>query len=104
MSGRITLPGKYLSEAVFARFDFTSQLAVGETISSASVTASVWSGTDPSPSAIVSGAASISGAVVRQLIIQGVLGVVYELLCTAITSLGQSIEISAYQAVVPDLP
>ena len=33
----------------------------------------------------------------------GVLGVIYELLCIVTTSLGQTLEISAYLAIIPDL-
>ena len=103
MSSRITLAGKYLGETITEKFDFTSLLAAGETISTQTVTASVYSGTDASPSAIVSGSASASGAIVSQKITAGTLGVVYELLCTITTSAGQTLLLSAYLPVVPDL-
>lgn len=84
-------------------FDFTSALGSGETISTQSVAASVYSGTDASPSSIVSGSASASGAVVSQKITAGVVGVIYELACTITTSAGQTLVISGYLAVIPDL-
>jgi hypothetical protein len=84
-------------------FDFTSDLAVGETISTQAVAASVYSGTDASPSSIVSGAASASGAVVTQKITGGVLGVIYQLLCTITTSLGQTLQKSAFLTIVRPL-
>lgn len=103
MSGRISIPPKYVGETAVVKFDFTSLLAVGETISTESVAASVYSGTDSAPSLIVSGSASASGNVVSQKVTAGVLGVVYELLCTITTSLSQTLELSGYLAVVPGL-
>jgi len=84
--------------------DFISRLSSGETIASASVAASVYSGTDPNPSALISGAASVNGSQVTQLVTGGALGNIYELAYTAITSLGQTLVITGYFAVVPDLP
>lgn len=100
---RIILEGKLLGETVLETFDFTSRLSAAETISTATVTASVYSGTDASPSSIVSGSATISGQTVTQLITAGTLGVIYSLLCTITTSLGQTCELAAYLAVVDDL-
>lgn len=88
-------------------FDFLSDLAIGETISTKVVAASVFSGTDASPSSLVSGAASSSGTVVTQLIdgiVGGVLGVVYELACTITTSGGQTLRQTGYLSLIPDLP
>jgi hypothetical protein len=99
---RITLEGKLTSETVSTVFDFISRLAVGETISTQVVTASVYSGTDAAPSAIVSGSATASGTQVTQKITAGVLGVMYKLLCTITTSAGQTLSLSAFLAIVPD--
>lgn len=100
---RVILQGKLANETVIETFDFTSRLSAGETISSASVAASVYSGTDSNPSAIVSGASTISGQKVTQAITSGTLGVTYELLCTATTSLLQVLQLSAYLTITPDL-
>lgn len=78
-------------------------LGAGETISTQSVAASVYSGTDASPSSIISGSASASGAVVSQKITAGVVGVLYELACTITTSAGQTLVLTGYLAVLPDL-
>ncbi len=99
---RITLDAKQVSETVNEVFDFTSQIAVGETLSTAVVTATTYSGTDASPSAIVSGSASISGAQVTQAITAGTLGVVYLLTCTVTTSLSQTLTLNAFLPVIPD--
>lgn len=77
-------------------FDFTSGLASDETISSASTAATTYSGTDATPSAIISGAASISGSQVTQTITDGVIGVTYLLKCSVTTSLGYQLERSGY--------
>ena len=103
VSGQVIFDPKYVGETKLFQFDFTSDLAIGETISTQTVTASVYSGTDGSPSAIISGIASASGAIVSQKVTGGVLGVTYELLCTITTSLGQTVEKSAYLAVAPEL-
>lgn len=104
MATRTELPPKLLGESINVQFDFSSRLGTSETISTKSVVASVLSGTDASPSAIISGAASSSGAVVTQLVIGGVLGVLYKLLATVTTSGGQTLQMAAYLAIAPDLP
>jgi len=103
MSSRAIFDPKLLGETQVLSFDFTSELAIGETINSQTVVATTYSGTDASPSSIISGSASSSGAVVSQKVTGGVLGVMYELLCTITTSLGQTQQQSGFLAVVPDL-
>jgi hypothetical protein len=97
---RSILGGKRASETRNEVFDFTSSLAAGETISSASTAATVYSGTDANPG-VVSGSAAISGAKVTQKLTAGVVGVVYELVCTATTSLGQVLPRVAYLVIAP---
>lgn len=103
MGSRVTFGAKYAGETVLLPFDFTSRLSPGETISTEAVTASVYSGSDPTPNGIVQGAPSVSGAIVKQAITGGVVGVVYELLCTVTTSLSQTLELSGYLPLVTDL-
>lgn len=92
---------KNAAETEVFTFDFSSLLADGETISGTpTVAATVASGTDPNASAIVSGAAQVSGAEVTQLITAGVSGVTYTLTCTANTSLGQVLVLAGDVAVV----
>lgn len=99
---RIVLEGKLANETVIETFDFTSRLSAAETISTASVAATVYSGTDSSPSSIISGSSTISGQKVTQKITAGTLGVVYKLLCTITTSLGQTLQLVAFLAIPPD--
>lgn len=100
--GRIITQSKKTGEVILVQFDFLSRLASGETISTQSVAASVYSGVDASPSAIINGAASVSGTtIVQQSITGGVLGCIYALLCTITTSLGQTIQMSTLLAIEP---
>lgn len=99
---RVILPAKLLGETVSEVFDFTSRLAPAETISTQSVGAVTYSGTDASPSSIISGSASASGQKVTQKITGGVLGVTYLLLCVITTSAGQTLELSAFMTIIPD--
>ena len=85
---KIVLPQKSSTETSNVAFDFSSFLRSTDTISSAVCTCTVFSGTDASPSSVISGSASISGFVVSQLITGGVSGVTYNLTCTATCSTG----------------
>jgi hypothetical protein len=102
--GRVVLKSKKVGETLGYPIDFISTLAASEVISTAVVTASVYSGVDPNPSFIVLGTPTIQGTVVQQGITGGVLGTIYELLYAVTTSLNQLIEISAFLAIVSDLP
>lgn len=100
---RIIFEGKTDGETVTLTFSFLSRLAASETISTQTVTATVYSGTDASPSSIISGSASASGSNVTQKITGGVVGVIYQLLCTITTSTSQTLELTGFLAVVPDV-
>jgi len=84
-----------------ASFDFSANLAVGETLSTTSTTAAVYSGTDPTPSSIFSGAPTVSGKQVIQTTSGGVEGTVYYLYCSATTSLGKVLSREGYLAIAP---
>lgn len=100
---RADLEPKLQGETKVYQFDFTSQLAEGETVSTQVVEAAVYSGIDASPSSIISGVASASGALVSQEITAGVEGVIYEVTCTITTSDGQTLQQAGYLAIVPYL-
>ncbi len=100
---RVVLPPKLAGDIKNVQFDFTSSLAIGETISTQAVTASVFSGTDAAPGNIIRGAASASGNIVTQKLTGGVVGVLYELLCSITTSLGQTVQLAAHLAVTQDM-
>lgn len=90
------------------KWDFLSDLAVGETITGVpTVTMNVYSGADATPQTMVNGAATVSGSVVTQSInskTAGVLGVVYEAVCNIVTSLGQNLTHTSFIVVVPTSP
>ena len=86
MTYRDQLDAKDPSTNFLAIFDFLEYLAVGTTLSSAVTTAVVYSGTDASPSAIISGSASISSPKATQTITGGTSGVVYFLTCVGTRS------------------
>jgi hypothetical protein len=99
MSYRSIFNAKISSTNFYAVFDFAQSLAVGETISSQSVTAVVYSGTDASPSSIISGAATSSGSQVTQTITGGVVGVTYVLACVITTSASKTFVLDGYLTV-----
>lgn len=94
---------KTVAELKTVQFNFSSQLAVSETITSALVAATVYAGTDPLPSNIVSGGAATSGAIVNQNITDGIVGVTYTLVCTIITSNTQTLTMSAFLTIIPPI-
>jgi hypothetical protein len=98
----VVLPPKPLGATIKQVFDFISALAVGETISTASVAATVWSGVDATPGSLVSGAASISGTKVTQTLTGGVAGTIYKLVCTVTTSASQTLQLVGYLVVLRD--
>lgn len=104
--GHLSLKPKRQGETCFGSqpFDFASSMTVGETISTQTVTSSVYQGIDPTPGSVISGTPTVQNVTqVQQLFTAGVLGVVYELLCSVTTSLGQRLEQAAYLAIIPDL-
>ncbi len=100
---RIVLQSKLSGDILNATFDFTSSLGATETISTQACTATVYSGTDPSPGSLIAGAATASGNVVTQKILGGVVGVIYEIACKITTSTGQTLQLVGYLPVLPDL-
>lgn len=86
---------KSTGEVIPIKFNFGQ---VVSTISSAVVTVSVKSGTDASPSSMLSGSAAISGTTVTQLIQGGITGNIYSILCS-ITSGSAVYELNASMAI-----
>jgi hypothetical protein len=96
---QVQIPPKSAGETRSIAFDFISKLALGETISTKAVTASVYSGVDATPSAIISGVATSSGTKVYQIVTGGVTGVIYELVATITTSTGQTLTLNGLLAI-----
>ena len=99
---RVILAPKLVSSLEKRTVDFAGLLGT-DTISSGSVTVSVFSGIDPAPTALLSGGAVVVASQVTQAFTGGTAGVIYELLWKAYTAT-QTLVISSYLAVVPDLP
>ena len=98
----IEFPPLLPSETQTLKVDFGDEMAVGETISTQSVAATVFSGTDSSPSSIISGSASVSGTEVSQKIAAPAsAGNIYTLTWTITTSLSQTLKKSGLVAIAP---
>lgn len=80
------LPPKDPEETLVVAFDFTRDLDPGETISSPVTTIAVSVGTDPTPTAVLSGLPTAATGVVTQVITGGVADVDYRLQCKINTS------------------
>jgi hypothetical protein len=105
LSSRVIFDPILSGEIRILSFDFTSDLAIGETISTQVTTATTYSGTDASASSLIAASASASGAVVLQKVtaVGRPIGTMYELLVTITTSTGQTLQQSGFLAIVPDL-
>jgi hypothetical protein len=99
MTYRTILEPKTAAVPFYAVFDFATYLAIGETISSAITTATCYSGSDTSPSSIISGSASISGSQVTQTIVNGVVGTTYLLTCTMVSSTSKTYALVGFLVV-----
>ncbi len=100
----IILPVKFSGSTIPVECDFSSLMATGEAVTAVVTTAQVFTGTDPSPSSIISG----TGTLVRNSFVQkitgGLVGVVYLLTFSATTNLLNYRIINAYLAVINDDP
>lgn len=106
VSNRVIFPPKTVGEIKIFSFNFLSKMANQEFVTSAVLTATVWSGNDPSPGAIIDGAYTLDSTdtIVSQRIQGGVLGTIYQLSCLAVTTSGQKLELSGYIAITPEVP
>jgi len=76
-------------EEIYYGIDFAPLLDIGETVSSATTSIRVISGTDAAPSGMLSGAPIIAGSIVNQLIVGGIAGSNYKVGISITTSIGQ---------------
>lgn len=89
---------KLTTENELFSFDFSQVLAASETLTTASCSVIVISGTDSNPSAILSGSAAITGPKASQRVTAGISEVTYRLIMTVTTSAGNTF------TAVGDLP
>ena len=99
---RVSIPPKYVTETRGDRLDFSPFLQAGVTVASAVAVVTVWSGTDPTPTLVVTPVAA--SPIVTATCSGGVLGVIYYITVRATLSSGEIIPLSYYLAVVPDTP
>jgi hypothetical protein len=81
---------KYTTESELFSFDFNPVLLSGETLLTAACTAVTIQGTDPAPSAILSGVPVISSGKATQRVIGGINENIYRLVMTCTTSVGNT--------------
>lgn len=81
---------KITTESELFTFDFSQVLSPAETISTATCTVIVMNGTDPTPTAILSGAAVIVNKTASQRVANGISEVTYRLEMTITTSQGNT--------------
>lgn len=89
---------KITSENEQFTFDYSTVMATGETISTATCVVTVQNGTDPSPSSILVGTPVVSGQLAAQRIYNGLDGVIYRIAMTVTSSLSNT------YTIVADLP
>lgn len=104
MALREIFPPRFASGGPPLVFDFTGDLATGETISTAAVSVAAYAGTDASAASMVSGAETISGATVSQALTAGVAGVVYQVTCSITTSTSRNFIHTGLLAVIGESP
>lgn len=91
----ITLPNKTPAEDKVVTFDFAPEANSNSVLSSPTVAKSVISGNDPGAVGLQVGVPAVSGLTVMVMIVGGLDGVAYELLCTAHASNGEIHQIAA---------
>lgn len=100
MSNQIIWDDKAVGETIPLTVDFADRLVGGETINGASVTAAVYTGTDPNPTGILSGAPSFTSPNVTQAITAGIAGNVYTIAFTVTTSASHNYVKTGFLGVV----
>lgn len=102
MQKQFVLPSKRRVDVVSVEADFSQELPAGDTIESGSVAVYVFAGEDPEPELMLDGNSIVSPRNIRQRVKLGLPGVVYQIVFTAVTVGGYTIEIECRQAVLRD--
>ena len=85
----ITLDPKDISETDTITFDFSLILNMGDTIVSASCVSDLFSGSDPAPGGVLSGAPQVVALTVLQQVTGGLDGNNYTIRCTITSAAGR---------------
>ena len=91
----VIIPSQWSGDIKIVPFDFSSLLALGETLSYAYAVSTLFSGTDLA-AANVTGASVIAGTVVEQTLQTPVAGMTYTIAVTVTTSLGQTLTLQGF--------
>lgn len=104
MTARILVPPKFVGETRTEYVDFAPFLVGGQTLVSGTAVCSVYSGTDSTPSAVIS-SVSVSGFQALVKLTGGVEGVIYQILVSVVTANPvNTLQVSFYLSIVPALP
>lgn len=88
MTRLAVFPSKRPDESLPLQFSFGDQLQFGETISGQAITSTVFAGEDPLPADILFGAPTLAGSTITQVVLGGIPGVIYQLVCIVSGSMG----------------
>ena len=94
---------KFVNETIPIVFDFSDQLSSGESVSSCTITVSLFTGIDNNPSNILYHTPIITGNVVEQNVRLGIPGCIYEISFLAIGSSGTHCEKCTNLAILPQV-
>jgi len=97
-----TSDSKTISETISYPGDFRDVLTSGETLTSYTVTVTVFSGVDPSPSSMLYGGIVVHTGWIEQRICLGLPGVIYEINFEVVTSLGNNYNKVTRLAILPE--
>jgi hypothetical protein len=75
-----------LGETIPITFNFQDRLLYGETVTGAACTCVLFSGTDPNPSAMLSGSPTVTSTQAVQNVTGGIVGNIYVVSCAVTTS------------------
>ena len=97
------LKSKLVGEKIEVIFDFTDELAWGETILSAVCSVDILVGVDTAPNLILSGQPTRLGRTVKQKFYQGLPGCIYTLACEIVGSTGAIYRKASKLAILPQV-
>lgn len=97
-------PSKLVGETFTLTFSFLDRLEWGEELSSAACTVEVVSGIDSDPEEVLLSTSTVSsdGTYVTQQVYQGLPGVIYKIVCGALSDASHTYIKISYLAVLPD--
>jgi hypothetical protein len=97
------LPSKLVSERITVEFPFQTEVAILEVLDTWAVEISTVVGEDDEPELLLYDVAWKDGQTIYQQVQLGVPGVIYQVLCTITTDLGNTYEHRAKLAILPDV-